>query len=116
MNTNVEVIGLIRLGIEPQVYRSRSRRSIPLGHLIDHVVNNQHRPSRSGCMSSACRFTFYNLSTGTNIIIACTQTYKIIIQTVETADFVSLPNDDQGRIKAGAAAPGPHPNIGPPLH
>ena len=34
MNTNFKVIGLTRLGIEPQVYKSRSRRSIPLGHLI----------------------------------------------------------------------------------
>ena len=34
MNTNFQVIGLTRLGIEPQVYRSKSRRSIPLGHLI----------------------------------------------------------------------------------
>ena len=37
MNTNFKVIGLTRLGIEPQVYRSRSRRSIPLGHLIDGI-------------------------------------------------------------------------------
>ena len=36
MNANVKVIGLTRLGIEPQVYPSRSRRSIPLGHLIDY--------------------------------------------------------------------------------
>ena len=34
MNTHFKVIGLTRLGIKPQVYRSRSRRSIPLGHLI----------------------------------------------------------------------------------
>ena len=33
-NTNFKDIGLTRLGIELQVYRSRSRRSIPLGHLI----------------------------------------------------------------------------------
>ena len=34
VNTNFKVIGLTRLGIESWVYRSRSRRSIPLGHLI----------------------------------------------------------------------------------
>ena len=34
MNTSYKVIGLTRLGIEPQVYRSRSRRYKPLGHLI----------------------------------------------------------------------------------
>ena len=33
MNTNFKVIGLTRLGIAPQFYRSRSRRSTPLGHL-----------------------------------------------------------------------------------
>ena len=33
MNTNFKVIGLTRLGIEPQVYRIRSGRPIPLGHL-----------------------------------------------------------------------------------
>ena len=39
MNTNFKVIGLTRLGIEPQVYRSRRRRSIPLGHLIGSAIN-----------------------------------------------------------------------------
>ena len=34
VNNNFKVIGLTQRGIEPQVYRSRSRRSIPLGHLI----------------------------------------------------------------------------------
>ena len=34
MNTNFKVIGLTRLGIEPQVYQSRSRCSVPLGRLI----------------------------------------------------------------------------------
>ena len=40
MNTNFKVIGLTRLGIKPQVYRSRSRRSIPLGHLIGYELCN----------------------------------------------------------------------------
>ena len=43
MNTNVKVIGLTRLGIEPQVYRSRSRRSIPLGICISPVTTRRKK-------------------------------------------------------------------------
>ena len=38
MNTSFSVIGLTRHGIEPQVYRSRGRRSYPIGHLIGSFV------------------------------------------------------------------------------
>ena len=49
MNANFQVIGLTRLGIEPQVYRSRSRRSIPLGHINFEAIKQYMMEIRVWC-------------------------------------------------------------------
>ena len=61
MNTNDKVIGLTRLGIEPQVYRSRSRRSVPLGHLIGSVQLS-NLISRNFYYDTMQQYRYFNFS------------------------------------------------------
>ena len=61
---------------------------------IQYVVNNQYRPSCAWCMSSACSFTFYNLDTGTNLVIAARQSIGVV--TVHSVKLPSMSRDNIG--------------------